>query len=63
MELEKALDDFFKFWRLIYNMNENKIEEVWEADTLERLIEEFKKEENEIEPMGTTCQQRPGSYQ
>ena len=49
MELEKALDDFFKFWRLIYNLNENKIEEVWEADTLERLIEEFKTEENENE--------------
>ena len=49
MELEKALEDFFKFWRLIYNMNENKIEEAWEADSLERLIEEFKAEENEIE--------------
>merc|ERR1711913_60700 len=42
MELEKALDDFFKFWRLIYNLNENKIKEVWEANTLEWLIEEFK---------------------
>ena len=41
MELEKALEDFFEFWRLIYNMNENKIEEVWEADSLEKLIEEF----------------------
>ena len=51
MELEKALEDFFEFWRLIYNMNENKIEEVWEADSLEKLIEEFKAEEDEIEHM------------
>ena len=48
MELEKALEDFFKFWRLIYNLNENKIEEVWGADTLEELIEEFKKEERKM---------------
>merc|ERR1712179_319988 len=48
MELEKALEDFFKFWRLIYNLNENKIEDVWGADTLEELLEEFKKEESRM---------------
>ena len=48
LEIEKALEDFFKFWRLIYNLNENKIEEVWDADTLEGLIEEFKREENKM---------------
>ena len=48
MELEKALDDFFEVWRLIYNMNENKIDEIWGADTLSNLIEEFRKEENKF---------------
>ena len=48
LEIEKALEDFFKFWRLIYNLNENKIEEVWDADTMEGLIEEFKREENKM---------------
>jgi len=48
MELEKALEVFFKFWRLIYNMNKNKVDEVLESDTLKRLIEEIKKEENKF---------------
>ena len=48
MEIDKALDDFFKVWRLIYNTSENKIDEVWEADTLQNLIEEFNEEENKI---------------
>ena len=48
MEIDKALDDFFKVWRLIYNTTENKIDEVWEADTLQNLIEEFNEEESEI---------------
>ena len=48
MEIDKALDDFFKVWRLIYNTTENKIDEVWESDTLQNLIEEFNEEENKI---------------
>ena len=48
MEIDKALDDFFKVWRLIYNTSENKIDEVWEADTLQNLIEKFNEEETEI---------------
>ena len=34
MEIDKALDDFFKVWRLIYIRSRNKIDEVLEAYTM-----------------------------
>ena len=42
MEIEKALDDFFEVWELIYNMSKNEIDEIWENDTLQNLVEELR---------------------
>merc|ERR1712106_1207774 len=44
MKLEDALEDFFKVWRIIYNTNENNIEEIWDNKILENLIKEFEEE-------------------
>ena len=49
MEIEKALDDFFEVWELIYNMSKNEIDEIWENDTLQNLVEELREEENSME--------------
>ena len=51
MEIEKALDDFFEVWELIYNMSKNEIDEIWENDTLQKLVEELREEGNIMEHM------------
>ena len=45
MKLENALEDFFKIWRIIYNTNENNIEDIWDSEILENLIKEFEEKE------------------
>ena len=51
-EIEEALSSFFEFWRLVYNMGENKIEEAWDEEVLMNLMQEFEEEEQVIEKEG-----------
>ena len=45
MEVEEALENFFEFWRLVYNLSKNEIGEVWDEERMEELVRIFGDEE------------------
>ena len=47
METEEAAEAFFKCWRKIYNTSENKIDEIWGEEVMQRLIRRFEEEDKE----------------